>query len=313
MISTFAHLIWVASALPSDPSVLRNEISALANAATVLDNRSEFWEMAMPWFTAIVVIGLLGDLVVIVWDRKEEVHARLCWVRLGFNPAELSSRWKFALELFSTAAIFLGVALELSAGVEIAVINAQLRTINGELRNKSVQLVALLEKETEDERMARVQLEQSMAWRHLTAVQKHALCSLLPADGVNNLMVRSFPEAPEAWSYSNEFAEEIRDCQIGRGFGPNGHLGRIYVSSNVTFGLWVQYSDTPHPDFPVSRRREKAYWLAAKLKDMGIDVAGVAANPSAGIVFPDLYVGPVSPPHAEQTTNIPASATAKRP
>jgi hypothetical protein len=156
MIVTFAHLISTASALPTDASALESVISALVKDITTLESRSEFWEKALPWFTGLVVVGLIVDVVVIVWERRDEIHARLRWVRQGFHPAEVSSAWRFALELFATVAILLGVALELWAGAAIASINGQLRAKNGELRDKSNRLVSLV-----NDRAAQVERETS--------------------------------------------------------------------------------------------------------------------------------------------------------
>jgi hypothetical protein len=150
MIVTLAYLISTASALPTDASALESAMSALVKDITALDSRSEFWEKVLPWFTGLVAAGLIADVVVVVWERRDEIHARLRWIRQGFHPAEASSAWRFALELFATAAILLGVALELWAGAAIANINGQLRSKNAELRSKSNQLLALVTQEAGD-------------------------------------------------------------------------------------------------------------------------------------------------------------------
>lgn len=172
MLVTFAHVIPTASVLPRDASALESAISALVCEVTRLESRSEFWERWLPWFTALVVAGLLGDAIVIIWERREEQMARRRWVEHGFHPAEISPTWKFVLELVATAAIFVGVGLELWAGAAVASINGQLRPKNTELRNTGDELVALLHHEVEDERLARVKIEASVAWRHLTKQQK---------------------------------------------------------------------------------------------------------------------------------------------
>ena len=150
MIATFAHLISIASALPADASALESAISALVREITTLESRSEFWEKSLPWFTGLVVLGLVADVVVIIWERKEEVATYRRWVYQGFHPAERPSRWNFTLELIASAAILLGVAGELWAGAAIASVNGQLRSKNAELRDKSNQLVALVTQEAGD-------------------------------------------------------------------------------------------------------------------------------------------------------------------
>jgi hypothetical protein len=208
MIVTFAHLISIASALPTDASALESAISALVSEITTLESGSEFWEKSLPWFTGLVVLGLAADVVVIVWERRDELAAYRRWIHQGFHPAERPSGRKFALELLASAAILLGVAGELCAGAEIASINGQLRSKNAELRNKSNQLVALVTKETEDERLARVKIEARVAWRSLTELQKVEIGKAL----------RHFPRITVAVGYegtdaeSSSFASDIADA-----------------------------------------------------------------------------------------------------
>ena len=152
MIVTFAHLIHSASSLLADASALESSISALKNSILKLENEidvlegsGKFWEHLLPWFTGAVVIGLVGDVIAIWWERHEDIQDwRLGGIRLS---PEYPNTTKFVLELVSCIAIFLGVAGELGIGVEITVINGQLRDKNATLRSTSDQLVALVEQE----------------------------------------------------------------------------------------------------------------------------------------------------------------------
>jgi hypothetical protein len=146
MIITFAHLMWIASALSTDASALESAISALVSEITTLESGSEFWEKSLPWFTGLVVLGLVADVVVIIWERRDEIAAYRRWIHQGFHPAERPSRRKFALELVASAAILLGVAGELWAEAAIASINGQLRSKNAELRTSRTSSLRSCEK-----------------------------------------------------------------------------------------------------------------------------------------------------------------------
>jgi hypothetical protein len=88
------------------------------------------------------------------------------------------SKAKLGVELASALLIALGIAGELGVGIEIASINttlrgksAELRSKNAELRSDSVQLLALVNKEAEDEQARRVEIQARVAWRRLTESQ----------------------------------------------------------------------------------------------------------------------------------------------
>jgi hypothetical protein len=151
--------------------------------------------------------------------------------------------------------------------------------------------------------LARVQLEKSMEWRHLSDSQKRALCSALTPEGAWKSTILSAPEDPEAWSYASEFADELGRCSIAGGFGRNGHLGRIAFSSDVVFGVWIRFSASTNPTEPpisVEQRRRGATFLRDSLFRAGVVVAGISSQEPAGVAVPYIYVGPRLPPHAEK-------------
>lgn len=148
------HMTSTLSALPTDASAFDSSISALKSCISVLessikslDNSSAFCERLLPWFTGLVVVGLIVDVFVV---HREHNEARREWSRGIVRPPDRPSTWKHVWELIATIAIFLGVAGELGVGVEIAVINGQLRSKNSDLRSKSDQLLALITQEAGD-------------------------------------------------------------------------------------------------------------------------------------------------------------------
>jgi hypothetical protein len=269
MIVTFAHLISMVSALPIDASALESAISALVKEITTLESRSEFWEKSLPWFTGLVVLGLVADVVVIIWERRDDIAAYRRWVYQGFHPAERPSRWKFALELVASTAILLGVAGELWAGAAIAFVNGQLRNKNAELRDKSNQLVALLQKETEGERSARVKLEALVAWRRLSKEQQSVIAAHLKQFGGIRVGISYLGGNPEASQFAYDIAAALHAAQWNKYplepfslFG--GYGGGVYPLHPST---GVNVSTTRE------RGRNASEALQRELCSMGFDTA----------------------------------------
>ena len=120
----------------------------------------------------------------VIWrERCDEMEA---WRRGIVRPPDRPSTNKFIVEIVSVLLITGGIVCELWAGVKITQINGSLRSKGAELRGKSDQLVALLNakaeglaKETEDERLARIELQEALAPRRLDKKQQKAVGAAL--------------------------------------------------------------------------------------------------------------------------------------
>jgi hypothetical protein len=185
MIPTFALLTQAASNLPSDASALERSISALESCISALDSTAESLGNSAaslePWswvFTALVAVGVAMEFWVIWHEHREDTET---WA-LTFFGVHRTLRPHFGrliAEYISVALVAGGIIGELVVGIKIAsfntqwrVVDSQLRSKNAELRGKSDQLVALLGKAAEDERLARVEIEASVAWRSLSRDDK---------------------------------------------------------------------------------------------------------------------------------------------
>jgi hypothetical protein len=153
-----AHLIQSASSLPTDASALESAISALERDIRTLENSSVPSERALPWFTAIIAIGVALELWVIWRDRADDMHVWrrgvICW------PPDRPSTKKFIVEIVSVLFVTGGIVGELWAGVKITQINGSLRSKGAELRSKSDQLLTLV---TQEAGTAKVSAEKSAA------------------------------------------------------------------------------------------------------------------------------------------------------
>ena len=94
-----AHLIQTASSLPTDASALESAISALEREIASLESSSVPWEHRLPWFTAVVALGVAMELWVIWHDRREGMLAwgrgTICW------PPSRPAFGKFVVEIMT--------------------------------------------------------------------------------------------------------------------------------------------------------------------------------------------------------------------
>jgi hypothetical protein len=145
----FVHLIQSASSLPIDASALQSAISALERDITALESSSVPWERSLPWFTALVALGVAMELWVIWRDRRKDMEA---WRRGTILSPDRPSTRKCVVEIMGVLLVTGGIVGELRVGVKITSINGSLRTKSGELRSKSDQLLALVTQQSGEAR-----------------------------------------------------------------------------------------------------------------------------------------------------------------
>ena len=199
-------MIWILSTLPSPTSALQSSISALERDIVALERRSSGLEPWLGWFTLVVAIGVALEIFVVIHDHRKEVNE---WLLCELIP-EGPSLKKLGIEILSIVLVIVGVMGEFGVGLKISSINGQLRTKSADLRSKSDQLIALLTKETEDENLARVKLEATVAWRRLSPKQQSIMSDDLkplvgPRVGVSYLNGEA-----EGLGFSNDIAAAFR-------------------------------------------------------------------------------------------------------
>jgi hypothetical protein len=190
------------------------------------------WEHRLPWFTALVALGVAMELWIIWHDRRDDMAA---WRRGVIRPPDRPSFKKFIVEIVSVLFITGGIVGELWAGVKITSINGQLRGESAELRGKSDQLVALLHnkaqqlaKDAEDERSARVQLEASVAWRRFSKDEQSMLVRRLEQFPRQSVEIRFlYVGDPEPSSFADAIAGVFRAAKWDVR-GPNSEGGALY-------------------------------------------------------------------------------------
>jgi len=208
-----ACLIQAASSLSNDASALEGAISALESDINALDSSSLPLEHSLPWFTGVVALGVLMELWVIWHERREGMDA---WERGIVRPPDRPSRMMYLFEIASVVLITGGIVGELWVGVKTTSINGVLRSKNAELRTDSDQLVELLHgeaeglrKDAEDERTARVEAEETIAWRRLTPGNQRKLKSELGAFNVNRTWFQYNTNDVEAFNFAHDLAASL--------------------------------------------------------------------------------------------------------
>lgn len=143
MVAIVQALAAAPSALPSDPSArdaaiaaLKRSISALEICIEKLGSRSSPWEIVAVVASLIVVVGVAGELVVIVSEYREDLHA---WRWLEWLPNR-PPLWRFRFEIAATCLVVAGVLGEAWASFDLASINNSLRSKTTELMAESGQL-----------------------------------------------------------------------------------------------------------------------------------------------------------------------------
>jgi len=170
-----------------DASALEKALSDLEKTWTCLDHWLTFW-------IALVVIGLAVEVCVIF---KEHSEARAAYQRATIRTPERPSGLMLFLHLLGTGLIVVGVAGEFGVHIRagkvesdmrdgtlklVAVLNQDTEAVAGKAtklandarlqESANQQETARLKKVAEDERFARVNIEQSLAWRRLTSQQQ---------------------------------------------------------------------------------------------------------------------------------------------
>jgi hypothetical protein len=215
----FACLVQAASSLATDASALESSISALLSKIRELESSSVPWERALPWFTLLVAVGVAMELWVMRHERRDDMEA---WRRGIVRPPDRPSTVKYLVEVASILLITAGIVGELWVGIKITSINGVLRSLNAEVRTKSDQLVELLHgeaeglrKDAEIEHSARVKIEASVEWRHLTEQQQKGIGMDLGIKFSKSIIGIWFLAGDiEGSRFASDIAEAMRDAQL---------------------------------------------------------------------------------------------------
>ena len=258
-----------------------------------------FWEIAEYIGEALVFVGVVG-----------EVYA-------GWSEHE-----KKSLEKKSSLVLIVGLAISLAALIKtnegfngtIAVLNCQAAHSNqiaaeAQLEaDKARKEAAGLQEEAENERLRRVEIEESMEWRHLSQGAQEALCRILPPQSsANETVVLTVWKDLEPAAYATEFSDAIGACKPLPGRldlkqGPTLDLGSW--STPLRFGVWLEFPSA-------ERNMAKKLVLALRANGVNANLTSREERRFPGSRNRFIVVEPRAIPHEhkEATNMIPKTIT----
>ena len=162
---------------------LSNRLAELARWSSVLDSWLNRW-------TSLVVIGVVLEVAFVAWEYQMELQEfRRGTIRSPEKPKLL----KYIIEFLGAGLVAIGVAGELVVHTRSGKIETEMRdattqqvsianTRAGDAIKEAARLskdAAKMTKDAEDERLARVKIEERVAWRHLTKEQQSGMAARL--------------------------------------------------------------------------------------------------------------------------------------
>ena len=170
-----------------------------------------------------MAVGVAIEIFVVLRDHKEEMED---WHFCKLLPSK-PSLGKLGLEIASVVLVVVGILGEFGVGLWISHINGQLRGKSAELRSKSDQLVALiseqsavnareaaqlkldaegLKKQAEDERIARVRLQEDIAPRRLASDDRTKLSATVGQFAGMTAVIEYGSSDTEAYAFGADIA-----------------------------------------------------------------------------------------------------------
>lgn len=213
------------------------DASALAKA---LDSLEKSWSSLDWWlnfWTFIVVVGVAVELIVVMTEYTHEWHD---FKRGIIQAPEKPSLMIFGLGFLGAGLVAVGVAGEFRVHVKAGKIETEMRDDTRQLVAIADERASKAEEHAAELDLARVEIEKSMEWRHLSKGAKNVLCTILPPPTQEvQVMVVTLLEDPEPRQYALEFADTIGACFHMPTRGPMAAV--TSWPSPMKFGVWIEF------------------------------------------------------------------------
>jgi hypothetical protein len=157
---------------------------------SVLEGQISFWQM-LAFIGAIAVAGGIFLEVVVFFDKKAPL-------------------WQRILRIIFAVMVCAGIGLECLSDKKIGSIADDLQIQSDKQVGAATQRAAEAEKQTEDERSARVQLEAKLAWRELDESHSSNLSAALSSAGKPSVDIFVCGGSPETENLSRQIRDSIR-------------------------------------------------------------------------------------------------------
>ena len=296
-----------ASALEASISALKSSICALESSLKTLEGSSGWWE-TLAWSCALAVgIGIVGEIVVIVGEHRDDLTA---WQRGIVRPPDHPDIRRFWFDIVATIRVLIGVFGEAGASMKLASINSQLRSKTSELRADSDQLLALVtqvaaianagagkanERASKNERAAaKLSLEATQEQADNLVMQKVLAVRQLGPPGTGQQYnwfaeTRDFPamdvyiqsaSVKEAKNFASMIALELEEDDKWNVHWVDEKESHVSLEMMEGIDLWAIMSRNPRPPWKndtewveTSERLEKACWsLARAITSAGLGI-----------------------------------------
>lgn len=291
---------------------------ALLGALSKLDSR---WSSLERWLwvcTAAVVVGLLFEVAIFLWERTEEVKE---FRRGTIHSPDRPSKLKFVLELTGTALVTLGVLGELIVGFKAS-------KVETDMRNDTAQLVALVDqkaadarlaaaganvlaqsanlqaatlekeavslgKQAETERLARVRLEKSIQPRDLNAEQQTSVINSLREYSGRYILIWTYPSDAEGDRLAAVLRATLKragiDADIAPGFLKTTELpfqGIRIEGTDKKFSSGLEKALQPYLEIAPPKSKSQPGVIPAGGVEFGVYIPPGHAQTAA-----DIYIG----------------------
>jgi hypothetical protein len=216
--------------------------STLENGSKILELKLDFWGLLLLGATLFVVIGLVLEY----WHEISE------FIELVRRPAA-AFPWQELPKLIGAILVTIGVAGELFCTYKASRVESRLRDNNHSiielLKNKASEderEAAQLRKDAQDEQLARVHIEQGLAWRTLSPKDSKALSTQLKRFSGQTVIIAYEVGNAESSAFAWEIASVLNKAQWNV-FNPNG------IEGLSPAGIPFKSGFVPHTGIGISR------------------------------------------------------------
>ena len=301
-----------ASALDASISALKNSISALESSLKTLEVASTPWEWVVIVSSFVVFVGIIGEVVVIISEDRENKHE---WARGIFLTPDRAPRWRFWLDIIATIIVLLGILGEAWGSLELASINSKLRSTTSLLRAKSDQLLAVITQEAGSAALSAQHAQGSadVAGRDAGNAKRKSSAALITADGAQRSADAVKKQAKDLSTQLADEKQVLKDfaiCNAPRLIGfryANGKLSTAPLLPYKGTEATIEYM----PDLESNRAASNIY-NAIKGAEWKVSPPKPATRLRDGVLIVWYTPGPpIAPPPPPSLLNRPFTEEAR--
>lgn len=215
---------WIAASITPCPCNLSNDPAALSILLSKLSNSRSDLDSILEFCTALVVVGVIIETITVptefILDFLEHKRDMRDWAQ-GICPRPHGPSWLSIIEFAGAMLVAIGVGGELLYGHAIGKIDVCMQLANsmrahileGELTAQRAR-ASCLQKQAEDEQLARVKLEEFVNPRRLTADQRREIAAILKPFKGKLVTISTYRQDAEAMLLATQIAQALSAAKI---------------------------------------------------------------------------------------------------